>query len=232
MKLLRQVAAIVAKDALIEWRTRDLTATMGAMGLSAVVLFAFAVDFTQNSFSRLGAPVLWLAFTFTGMTGLSRSFAIERENRCIEALLLAPADRSVIYLGKLVSNFLVLLALDAVLLALCFGMLNVGENPVRLDAERWAWLGVIVALNALGFAAAGTLLAFIAQRTRRGDFLLPVLQGVLALPILIAAVVATQRLFDVERPLADLSAPLRLTGVFDVAFIAVSLIVFDHVVED
>lgn len=232
MRALRQVAAIVAKDALIEWRTRDLVATMGALGLASVVLFAFAVDFTQASFARLGAPVLWLAFTFTGMTGLSRSFAIERENRCMEALLLSPADRSVIYLGKLAANFLVLLILDAVLLLLCFGMLNVGEGQVRLDGERMAWLAIIVALNALGFAAAGTLLAFMAQGTRRGDFLLPVLQAVLALPVLIAAVVATQRLFDVERPLADLSAPLRLTGIFDVAFIAVSLIVFDHVVED
>ena len=231
MRILRQVAAIAAKDALIEWRTRDLLATMGAMGLASVVLFAFALDFTQASFARFGPPVLWLAFTFTGMTGLSRSFGTEKENRCLEGLLLSPVDRSVVYLGKLAANVAVLLALDAVLLVLCFGMLDKG-GAVKLDAVRWAWLAVIVVLNTLGFAAAGTLLAFIAQRTRRGDFLLPVLQGVLSLPVLIAAVVATQALFDADRPLADLSTPLRLTGVFDVVFIAVSLIVFDHVVED
>jgi heme exporter protein B len=229
---LRQVMAIVAKDLLIEWRTRDLLATMGAMGLASVVLFSFAVDFTQVPFSRLGAPVLWLAFTFTGMTGLSRSFAVEKENRCLEGLLLAPVDRSVIYAGKLIGNFLVLLALDAVLLVLCFVMLNVGDGAVKLDAAGAAMLAAVILVNALGFAAAGTLLAFMAQRTRRGDFLLPVLQGVLALPILIAAVVATQRIFDAERPLADAMAPLRISGVFDIAFIAISLIMFDHVVED
>lgn len=232
MSILRHVAAIVAKDFLIEWRTKDLVATMGAMGLASVVLFAFAVDFTQASFAKLGPPVLWLAFTFTGMTGLSRSFAIERENRCLEGLLLSPVDRSVIYLGKLVANFLVLLALDAVLVVLCFAMLNVGPGAVHLDSTRWALLAGVVAVNTLGFAAAGTLLAFMAQRTRRGDFLLPVLQAVLALPVLISAVVATQRLFDISRPAADLAAPLRLSGIFDVALIAVSLIVFDHVVED
>lgn len=231
MRLLRQVAAIAAKDALIEWRTRDLLATMGAMGLASVVLFAFALDFTQAPFARFGPPVLWLAFTFTGMTGLSRSFGTEKENRCLEGLLLSPVDRSVVYLGKLAANVGVLLALDAVLLLLCFGMLDQGGS-VRLDVVRWAWLAAIVVLNTIGFAAAGTLLAFIAQRTRRGDFLLPVLQAVLSLPVLIAAVVATQALFDADRPLSDLSTPLRLTGVFDVVFIAVSLIVFDHVVED
>jgi heme exporter protein B len=232
VKALARVAAIAWKDALIEWRTRDLVATMGAMGLASIVLFGFSIDFEQASFARFGPPVLWLAFTFTGMTGLSRSFSVEREHHCLEGLLLAPVDRSVVYLGKLLSNVLVLLALDAVLVLLAFAMLNGGTGAVHLDAARWAWLGVIVATNTIGFAAAGTLLAFMTQRTRRGDFLLPVLQAVLALPVLIAAVVATQRLFDPERPLSELSMPLRLTGVYDVAFIAVSLIVFEHVVED
>jgi heme exporter protein B len=231
MSVLRQLLALIAKDLLIEWRTRDLLATMGGMGLAAVACFGFAVDFTQVPFGRVGAPVLWLAFTFTGMTGLSRSFALERENRCIDALLLAPMDRSVLYAGKLLSNFLVLLALDAMLLGLCFVMLDVGER-VRLDGARWLALSGVVALNALGFAAVGTLLAFMAQRTRRGDFLLPVLQAVLALPVLILAVIATQRLFDPALPIAEVATPVRLSAVFVVVFVALSLVVFDHVVEE
>ncbi len=232
MSAVRQAAAIVAKDLLIEWRTRDLLATMGAMGLASVVLFAFAVDFTQAPFQKTGAAVLWLAFTFTGTTGLARSMALERENRCLEALLLAPVDRGVIYAGKVAANTLVLLALAGALVGLCFAMLNTGPGKVELAGERWLALAGIVAVNSLGFAAVGTLLAFMAQRTRRGDFVLPVLQAVLALPVLVSAVVATERVFDATRPLADLSAPLRLSGVFVVAFLAISLIVFEHVVED
>lgn len=231
MSAWRQVGALVAKDFLIEWRTRDLVATMGAMGLAAVASFSFAVDFTVLPFARVGAPVLWLAFTFTGMTGLSRSFGVERENRCLDGLLLAPMDRGLLYAGKLASNFLVLMALDAMLLALCFVMLNVGD-PVRLDAARWLALLGVVSLNTLGFAAVGTLLAFMAQRTRRGDFLLPVLQAVLALPVLILAVIATQRIFDRNVPLAAIGAPVRLSAVFVVVFVALSLVVFDHVVEE
>jgi len=231
MTALRQVAALVRKDLLIEWRTRDLLATVGALGLGIVVMFALAVDFTRVPFALLGAPVLWIAFTFTGMTALSRSFALERENHCFDGLLLAPADRSVLYLGKLAGNLIVLLVLDGFLLALCLTTLNVG-GAVKLDGSRMLALGGIVVVNALGFAAVGTLLAVMAHATRRGDFLLPVLQSVLALPILISAVIATQRVFTMEAPLAEAWAPVRISLVFDIVFVALSLVVFDHVVEE
>lgn len=232
MSFVRQVGALVAKDFLIEWRTRDLLATMMVLGLSSIVIFNFAVDFARVPFRALGAPVLWLAFTFTGFVGLNRSFALERENRCLDGLLLAPVDRSVIYVGKLVVNFLVLTALEIFLLGLALVLLNQGSGAVELPAGRWLALGAVVALNTLGFAAVGTLFALMAQRTRRGDVLLPVLQSILALPVLIAAVVATKRLLDVAVPLAEVAGLVRLSAVFDVVFISLSLVVFEHVVED
>lgn len=232
MSALRQLAAIVGKDLLIEWRTRDLLATMGVMGLASVVLFNFAVDFSRMPFSELGAPVLWLAFTFTGMTGLSRSFALEKENRCLEGILLSPVDRSVFYLGKLIVNLLVLFALEVFLLGLCLAFLNQGSGAVHLPQSRWLVLLGVMALNTLGFAAVGTLFALMAQRTRRGDFLLPVLQAILTLPILIAAVIATQRLLRVDVPLSDVTDLVKLSAVFDVVVVAVALVTFEFVVEE
>jgi heme exporter protein B len=232
MSALRQLAAIIGKDLLIEWRTRDLVATMGVMGLASVVLFNFAVDFARMPFSELGAPVLWLAFVFTGMTGLSRSFALEKENRCLEGILLSPVDRSVFYLGKLIVNVLVLFTLEVFLLGLCLAFLNQGTGAVHLPQSRWLVLLGVMALNTLGFAAVGTLFALMAQRTRRGDFLLPVLQAILTLPILIAAVIATQRVLRVDVPLSDVADLVKLSAVFDVVVVAVALVTFEFVVEE
>lgn len=232
MTALRQIGAIVAKDLLIEWRTRDLLSTMGIFGLAAMVLFNFAIDFTRVPFAEMGAPILWLAFLFTSMAGLSRSFALENENRCLEGILLAPVDRSVVYAGKLAVNVLVLLALQAFLVALGLGLLNQGRGRVELDPKRWALLAGVVALHAIGFAAVGTLFALMAQRTRRGDVLLPVLQAVLTLPVLVSAVIATQRLFRPDVPLDDVVPLVRIAAGFDVVFVAVALIVFEYVVEE
>ena len=99
-------------------------------------------------------------------------------------------------------------------------------------ASRWLALVGVIALNTLGFAAVGTLFALMAQRTRRGDLLLPVLQAILGLPILIAAVLATRKLLDAAVPLSDLAPLLRLSAVFDVLFIAIALVVFEAVVEE
>ena len=232
MTALRQLRAIVGKDALVEWRTKDLLSTTLVLGLSSVVLFAFAVDFGRVPFAVMGAPVLWLAFVYTGVTAIARSFGVEKENRCLDGLLLAPIDPSVLYLGKLAFNFLVLLVLEGFLLGLCLVLLNRGSGSVDLPRERWLLLGAVVAVHALGFAAVGTLFALMAQRTRRGDVLLPVLQVILTLPVIIPAVVATQRTLDTALPASAVGEVLRLSGVFDVIFVALSIALFEHVVEE
>lgn len=232
MSALAQVFAIVGKDLLIEWRTRDLLATMLVLGLTTLVLFELAVDFTQVPFRMVGPPALWLSFVFTSVLGLSRSFALERENRCLEALLLSPIDRSVLFLGKFLANLLVLTLLQLLLTAAALVLLNHGPGAVSLGLDRLALLAAIVFLNALGYAAVGTLFALMAQRTRRGDLLLPVLQAVLGLPVLAAAVIATRRVMDVELGLDAVVAPLRLTGIFDIVFVALALLLFEAVVED
>jgi heme exporter protein B len=226
------VVAIVAKDLLIEWRTKDLFATMIVLGATSIVLVNFAFDFGRLPFREVGAPVIWTAFLFTAMVGLQRAFGVERENRCLEGLLLAPVDRSVLYVGKLVVNFVVLLVLGVLLMGLAVLLLNQGSGAVTLPATRWLGMLGVVGVNTLGFAAVGTLFALMAQHTRRGEMLLPVLQSILTLPILVAAVLATQRLLDAGRPLADLIPPLRVSAVFDVVFVAVFLVVFEYVVEE
>jgi heme exporter protein B len=154
---------------------------------------------------------------------LSRSFALERENLCLEALLLSPIDRSVLYAGKFLANLLVLTVLQLLLTGAALVLLNHGPGAVDLGAQRLWILAGIVVLNAFGYAAVGTLFALMAQRTRRGDLLLPVLQAVLGLPVLAAAVIATRKLLDVELALDALAMPLRLTAIFDLVFVSLAL---------
>lgn len=232
MNALRQVGALCAKDLLIEWRTRDLLSTMVVLGFTSILLFNFAVDFGVVPFKLVGAPVLWMAFLFTGVTGIARSFALERENRCLEGLLLSPSDRSVLYAGKLLVNFVVLLAFGLLLLALSLVFLNQGRGAVDLPLSRWAAVAGILALESLGLAAVGTLFALMAQRTRRGEVLLPVLQSILALPVLLCGVMATRKLVDVDVPLDAIEGLVRLSAVFDIVFIALALVVFEFVVEE
>jgi heme exporter protein B len=232
VSVLRQVAAIMAKDLLIEWRTRDLLSTMVVLGFTSIVLFNFAFDFGRLPYRQLGAPVLWVAFLFTGVAGLARAFGLERENRCIDGILLAPVDRSVLYVGKLLVNFLVLTVLALMLLGFSMLLLNQGSGRVEIPGSRWPVLLGIVALNTLGFAAVGTLFALLAQRTRRGEVLLPVLQSILTLPVLVAAVLATGRVLDASLPLSDIWGLVKLSAAFDVVFTCVFLVIFEYVVEE
>ena len=232
MSAVRQVVAIIGKDLLIEWRTRDLIATMLVLGLTSLVLFELAVDFTQVSFRQVGPPALWLSFVFTSVLGLSRSFALERENSCLEGLLLSPIDRSVLYMGKFLANLLVLFSLQLLLTGAALVLLNHGPGAVSLEPSRLGWLMGGLVVNVLGFAAVGTLFALLAQRTRRADLLLPMLQSILSLPVLLCGVLATRRLVDPMFPLEAAFPPLRLAAIFDVLFISISLLVFEAVVEE
>ena len=129
-------------------------------------------------------------------------------------------------------RILVLFVFEAFLLALALLLLNQGKGAVHLEGSRWLALLGVMFLNTLGFAAVGTLFALMAQRTRRGDVLLPVMQAVLSMPVLIPAVVATQRVLHPAVPLGDIKELVTLAAVFAIVVVAVALIVFEYVVEE
>jgi heme exporter protein B len=179
MTYLKDVGALAHKDLVLELRARDTLPAMLLFVVSTLVVFHFVLP--GNSSDLAAAGLLWVALIFTALLGLSRAFAAEGEQGVIDGLVLAPSDRSAIWLGKALS-ILVFLAL-AELVALPAFALFFGAVDGALVA------GVVLA--DLGIAAVGTLLAAMATASRSRELLLPLLFLPLAIPIVVGGVGAS-----------------------------------------
>ena len=179
MNYLADVRALARKDLLLELRARDTLPAMLLFVVSTLVVFHFVLP--GDTSDRAAAGLLWVALIFTALLGLSRAFAAEGEQGVIDGLVLAPSDRSAIWLGKALS-ILVFLGL-AELVALPAFALFFGAVDGALVA------GVVLA--DLGIAAVGTLLAAMATASRSRELLLPLLFLPLAIPIVVGGVGAS-----------------------------------------
>ncbi len=223
--VLAQALVIATKDVRLEFRTR--TAFVSALAFTALVLaiFNFARDPTAVATIDLAPGILWITFCFAGLLGLNRAFALERENRAIDGLMLAPVSRTSLYLGKLLANLVFVGLVEAVALPLFALFFNVPLWPVLGPL-----LGVI-ALATLGFVALGTLLSAIAVNTRFAELMLPVLMLPFLVPPITAAVQVTARLFA-GRPFEEMAAWLKLLVGYDIVVLATAVLVFDFTLDE
>src|SRR2546421_4541340 len=173
---LADVAVLARKDLKLELRARSTVPAMLLFVVAALVVFHFALPAQSSELAAKG--LLWVAIVFTALLGLTRAFVAEREQRLIDGLLLAPCDRSAIWLAKTVSvlGFLVIAELVALpTFALFFS---------GIDGATVAG----VALADLGICAVGTVLAAMAVAGRARELLLPLLFLPLAIPIVVGGV--------------------------------------------
>jgi len=217
-----QVGAIVWKDVVAELRTKEMFSSMFVFAILVILVFNFAFELRVEPI-RTAPGVLWVAFTFAGVLGLNRSFIVEKDKGCLEGLLLTPADRSVIYFGKLISNVIFMSIVEVILLPIFWALFNLPAFPPVL--------AVIIFLGTLAFAEVGTLFSVMVVNTRAREVLLPVLLFPIVIPALIAAVKATGGLLD-GLPLADIGLWLQLLIAFDVIFLALAYVLFDYAVEE
>ncbi|MCK6555241.1 heme exporter protein CcmB [Candidatus Binatia bacterium] len=217
--------ALIRKELQLEWRTRETMASLLLLGLLTLLVLSFAFDPTSAIRAEAAPGVLWTAVIFAGVLGLNRSFVSERDNDCLQGLLLCPVDRGTIYLAKTAANFLFMLAAQVVLVPLFVFFFNPSLSP--------QFSGVIVSLflGLLGLAAAGTLFAAISVRTRAREVMLPLLLLPLVVPVFIAGVKVTTRALA-ARPLAEVAHWIHLMIGFDVVFLVVGWLVFEYVVEE
>ncbi len=221
----RQVLAIYRKDLLAEWRGKEMISSMLVFGLLVIVVFSFAIEPDTEETARLMPGLLWIAMGFAAILGLNRSFSGELRLGALQGLLLAPMDRSAIYLGKLCGNLTFMLLADGVLLV-CFAVLyNFSVLPVL-----WKLL-VVVFLGTAGFAIVGTLFSAVALNTRMSEVLLPILQLPITVPLMIAAIEATAALSNPSRT-ADYSGWLQMLAAFDIIFFVLCLWLFEFVIEE
>jgi heme exporter protein B len=223
MSAWRAVMAIVAKDVAAELRSKETLSTLLIFALMIVVVFNFAFELRVENVRQIAPGVLWVAFTFSGILALNRSFVVEREEGCIEGLRLTPVDRGVIYLGKFLGNTLFMLMAEACILPVFAVLFDVSIlNPVL-------WL--IVVLGTLGFVAVGTLFAAMAVNTRAREAMLPLLLFPIAVPVLIAATKSTGQVLD-GQPLSEVYSWLRLLLAFDIIFTVIAWLGFEYVLEE
>ncbi len=220
---IRQVLAIVHKDILVELRTKEMFSSMLVFSLVAVFIFSVALDLSAADPLDTTPGLLWVTIAFAGTLGLNRSLAQEQENRCIDGLLIAPMDRSVIFFGKALGNLLFMGVVELVVVPVFAVLFNV---PL-LRASVW----LVILLGTLGYAGVGTLFSTMAVNTRAREVMLPILLLPVSVPVFISAVNATGG-FLAGDPVGEVRNWLQLLVAYDAIIIAVSFMAFDFVIEE
>ncbi len=222
--LLRQVGLLLWKDVRVEWRARELI--YATMLFSAIVVLLFSFSFLGGAppTVEVMSGVLWVAISLSGMLGISRSFEREREADTLRALLLAPIERSALYLAKLLSITLLMLLTSCVVvpgLLLLFGM-KVGS------AQSWLLFFVLLGLGTLGFAAVAALFGASLGRARVREVLLPLLVYPLVVPALLAGARGSYGvLYGTAESLVDAVRWIKFLLVFDSMAVILGLWLFE-----
>ncbi|MEJ2237749.1 MAG: heme exporter protein CcmB [Gemmatimonadales bacterium] len=217
--------AVAAKDMKIEWRTKTAFASAIVFAVLVLAVFYFARDPTAVAALDIAPGALWVTFTFAAMLGLNRAFLLERENRALDGLLLAPIEPSAIFVGKLLGNLAFVGVVEAVSLPLFI---------LFYDLPIWRQLPaliLVIAMATVAFVAVGTLLSSMVVRTRFAELMLPILLLPFLIPPVVGAVQLTSRILS-DRPLSDLAGWLKLLGSFDVIFVILCFFLFEATLDE
>ncbi len=209
---LADVAALARKDLLLELRSRDTVPAMLIFVVSTLVIFHFSLPADSSDVAAAG--LLWVALVFTALLGLARAFVPEREQRLMDGLVLAPCDRSAIWLAKALSIVVFLVVAEVVALpafALFFG-----------SVSGAAVAGIVLA--DIGIAAVGTLISAVAAAARARELVLPLLFLPLVIPVVVGGVGATV--------VDDPARYLGFLGLYDAVFAILSWASFEYVVTE
>ncbi len=211
MSYVSDVLALARKDLLLELRAKETVPAMLLFVLSTLTIFHFAIPAGTSHLAALG--LLWTAIVFTALLGLTRAFVPEREQGLLDALLLAPGDRSAIWLAK-ASSVLAFLAVSQLVALPAFSIFFSGVG--------WRTVAA-VALADVGISTVGTLTGAMAVAGRARELLLPLLFLPLAIPIVVGGVAASARTG---------SHYLAFLGLYDAVFALLSWATFEYVVSE
>ncbi len=215
------------KDLLMEFRTKQMLNSMVIFSLLVIVIFnySFSNILFNIDVADIAPGILWIAFTFAGMLGLSRSFSSEMEEGCLDGLKLCPVDPSTIYLGKVVSNLVIMFLIEAIIVPLFIVLFNFS------DVKGLAGLIVIILLGTIGFILVGTLFSALTVNMRTREILLPVILFPIIIPLIMSSVMATQKVLSTGDLFTAIDE-IRLLVVYDLVFFIAAQLVFEYVIED
>ena len=224
MELVKQTLLLLWKDLLLELRRRDSLLTMFFFGTLLLFVFHFSFDLPPDRVAEMAPALLWLAFLFTGTLGLTQLFQVERENHCLEALLLSPLDRGALFLAKSCFTLLLMFLVEAVVMPLFWILFNLqGWNLLPQ-------LFLVTLLGTVGFCVLGTIMSAITLRARARELLLPLVLFPLMIPVILATIRCMENIMSAGE-LGGAWSWLRLLLGFDVIFVTVGILMFDRVIE-
>ena len=209
----------------MEWRNRETLASVCVFGILVVFLFNFAFEPGREESLRLLPGLLWISFAFAGVLCFNRSFAVERENACLEGMALAPIDPGLIYLGKMLANLLFLSIAECVIVFAISLWYNFSFIP------SLKWFVPITFFGTAGYVAVGTTFGAIAANTHMREVMLPVLQFPVAVPVLIAGMEASAGALKGDPPSTYMSW-IKLAAGFAAIFTVLSYLLFEYVLEE
>jgi heme exporter protein B len=220
------VLLVLRKDIAIEAKTREILSTTLFFAVSCVLVFSFAFVKEGRAVDDVAAGILWIAIAFSGTLALGRTFERERYGDTLKALLLAPAPRAAIYVGKLVGVVLLLAVAELLLVPLVALLFSASlfAKPLLLAA--------LLATGTVGFSAVGTLFAAMLLRARSRDVLLPILLYPITVPVMIAGVRGTAALLASPPDEPTATMWLTMLAFFDVVFVTLSLWTFEPLMTD
>lgn len=224
-----QFITLLAKDLRQEIRTKEMLVSMVLYAALVIVVYGVALSFTQPSTElvELAGGLLWAMVVFTSLLGLNRSFTQEKENGCIEGILLAPLDRGIIFLSKATSNLIFLFIVEIIAVPL-FWFFFMDGMPISTQA----YLIILpLIIGSIGIASVGTLLATITVNTRGKDVMLALLFIPVLFPLLYACVSATCAALIGGAALDSFHISLVIGAGYDVIMFLVSWLLYQFVVD-
>lgn len=217
---MRAFLAIVRRDLRVEGRAREIVPSMTMLALLLLTVASAA------GLPRTAAPaVLWVSVVVAVSFGLARSFHHEVEHDQLGGEAMAPVDRATLYLGKAAANLLIATAADVIIVAAFAVLYNVDVATVLVP------LSVVVVAGTIGIVAVGTLFSAMVAITRTRETVLPLLLLPVAVPAVLAAVRATEKVLA-GQPVAQAGGELQLLGAFALLCVAVPIILFEYVLEE
>jgi heme exporter protein B len=222
----RAVGAIVRKDLRIELRTGEAVPAMLLFSVSTFVLFHFALD-RRSVEGELAAGVLWMTLLFAAVLGIVRLFVAEREQGGFDGFMLAPVDRSSLFVAKAMVLFCFLVAVELAVVP-AFAILLLGPSPWEAVPELIA----VLLLADAGIAVVGTLIGALGIQTRARELIVPILALPLMIPLAIAASRATSPLLLEAGAEPVPGSWLLVLGLYDLVFGLLAFAVFDFLLEE
>jgi heme exporter protein B len=224
--MLKESFIFAWKDLKVEFRTKQMLNMMVMFALLIILAFKFSFGTIKVDVALVAPAILWITFSFAGMFGLSSSFAKEKDKESLSALLLCPTERSAIYIGKLISNLVILFIIESasiLFFAVFFSFDFSGNLSLFL---------LITILGTIGFVIVGTLISAISVNTKSREVLLPImLIPLIIFTIIMPSITATGAIFQGDS-FADILNEVRILATFNIVYFIVAVILFDFIIEE